>query len=130
MWNSTLFWGGRKARCLYNEKGLLLFDGADQYVTNFKLLCDKLLELNIVVSVCRCDCLNENCPGCFFPCPKCRSAKCGSECRYYFLCRWGLSYWLLTSVLDLIRINRRWVLETISVDGTSEVIKNQHLPPQ
>ncbi|XP_046439158.1 ARL14 effector protein-like isoform X1 [Daphnia pulex] len=75
----------RKAGYQYNEKGLLIFDGADL-----------------------CDCLSDNCPGCFFPCPKCRSAKCGTECR----------------------VNRRWVLETVTVDGTTEVIKNKHLPPQ
>ncbi|XP_046439160.1 ARL14 effector protein-like isoform X2 [Daphnia pulex] len=75
----------KKAGYQYNEKGLLIFDGADL-----------------------CDCLSDNCPGCFFPCPKCRSAKCGTECR----------------------VNRRWVLETVTVDGTTEVIKNKHLPPQ
>nr|CAB3222878.1 ARL14 effector protein-like [Phallusia mammillata] len=28
-----------------------------------------------------CDCLREKCPGCFYPCEKCRSTKCGKECR-------------------------------------------------
>ncbi|XP_051824629.1 ARL14 effector protein-like isoform X1 [Antechinus flavipes] len=28
-----------------------------------------------------CDCLEESCPGCFYPCPKCNSNKCGPECR-------------------------------------------------
>lgn len=28
-----------------------------------------------------CDCLDNNCPGCFFPCKKCSSVKCGSVCR-------------------------------------------------
>ncbi|NXX10227.1 A14EL protein, partial [Podargus strigoides] len=28
-----------------------------------------------------CDCLDENCLGCFYPCHKCNSNKCGPECR-------------------------------------------------
>ncbi|XP_054262272.1 uncharacterized protein LOC128986157 isoform X2 [Macrosteles quadrilineatus] len=28
-----------------------------------------------------CDCLNDKCEGCFFPCTRCRSTKCGHECR-------------------------------------------------
>ncbi|NXP15711.1 A14EL protein, partial [Thinocorus orbignyianus] len=28
-----------------------------------------------------CDCLERSCQGCFYPCPKCNSNKCGPECR-------------------------------------------------
>lgn len=28
-----------------------------------------------------CDCLDVKCAGCYFPCPKCTSEKCGNVCR-------------------------------------------------
>ncbi|XP_064474666.1 uncharacterized protein LOC135388794 isoform X3 [Ornithodoros turicata] len=52
-----------------------------------------------------CDCLDLSCPGCHYPCPKCRSPKCGHECR----------------------CSRHFVYEQIEIDGTDTVIKNQLL---
>lgn len=53
-----------------------------------------------------CDCLEENCPGCHFPCPKCRSAKCGHECR----------------------ANRKWQYDSVELDGIPGTLRNnQHL---
>ncbi|MXQ98645.1 hypothetical protein E5288_WYG021862 [Bos mutus] len=46
-----------------------------------------------------CDCLDEGCLGCFYPCPKCNSTKCGPICR----CK------------------RRWAYDTI-VNENGEVI--------
>ncbi|KAM9167777.1 ARL14 effector protein-like [Mergus octosetaceus] len=42
-----------------------------------------------------CDCLERNCLGCFYPCPKCNSNKCGPECR----------------------CNRKWVYDTIETES-------------
>uniref|UniRef100_A0A8B9SCG3 ADP ribosylation factor like GTPase 14 effector protein like n=1 Tax=Apteryx owenii TaxID=8824 RepID=A0A8B9SCG3_APTOW len=42
-----------------------------------------------------CDCLEKNCLGCFYPCPKCNSNKCGPECR----------------------CSRKWVYDTIETEA-------------
>ncbi|KAM5260087.1 ARL14 effector protein-like [Hipposideros larvatus] len=60
----------------YNKSGRLLWNDADL-----------------------CDCLEKNCLGCFYPCPKCNSNKCGPECR----------------------CSRRWVYDAI-VTESGEVI--------
>ncbi|XP_063294779.1 ARL14 effector protein [Pelobates fuscus] len=51
-----------------------------------------------------CDCLDEECLGCFYACKKCGSNKCGIECR----------------------CDRKWLYEQIEVEGGS-VIRNRHL---
>jgi len=47
-----------KKTTVHDEKGALISSGEDL-----------------------CDCLIKDCPGCHFPCPKCKSEKCGSTCR-------------------------------------------------
>lgn len=42
-----------------------------------------------------CDCMEEPCPGCHFPCVKCQSNKCGHECRQ----------------------NRKWMFDSAELDG-------------
>ncbi|XP_045626041.1 uncharacterized protein [Procambarus clarkii] len=50
-----------------------------------------------------CDCLQSDCPGCYYPCPKCFSGKCGSECR----------------------MNRKWYYEKVEVEGTKLTWTNE-----
>lgn len=49
-----------------------------------------------------CDCFEKKCPGCHFPCEKCKSEKCGPTCRVY----------------------RRYCYEEIEFDGKTEFKKN------
>ncbi|XP_033125211.1 ARL14 effector protein-like [Anneissia japonica] len=71
-----------KKKMVYNEQGLLQESGRDL-----------------------CDCLNHQCPGCHFPCPLCKSPKCGNECR----CK------------------RKWLYEQVEVEGIGVVYKFQRV---
>ncbi|NP_001106509.1 ARL14 effector protein [Xenopus tropicalis] len=51
-----------------------------------------------------CDCLDEDCLGCFYSCKKCGSNKCGVECR----------------------CDRKWLYEQIEVEG-GDTIRNKHV---
>lgn len=50
-----------------------------------------------------CDCLQGDCSGCHYPCLKCSSKKCGTECR----------------------MNRKWYYERVEVEGTKLYWMNQ-----
>merc|ERR1712062_849159 len=69
---------GRNKNNVYDEKGILISCGKDV-----------------------CDCMDDSCPGCHFPCPKCRSNKCGNECRQ----------------------NRKWMFESVELDGNPNSVK-------
>ncbi|XP_073514180.1 ARL14 effector protein [Phyllobates terribilis] len=66
---------------VYDSQGILLSNGMDL-----------------------CDCLDEDCMGCFYACRKCGSNKCGIECR----------------------CDRKWLYEQIEIEG-GEVIRNKHV---
>ena len=66
---------------VYNESGLLIVNEQDL-----------------------CDCLDSDCTGCHFPCPKCGSGKCGAECR----------------------CNRRWYYQDVEIEGTNHKL---YFPP-
>ncbi|KAG8200878.1 hypothetical protein JTE90_015782 [Oedothorax gibbosus] len=51
-----------------------------------------------------CDCLEVDCPGCFYPCPKCSSNKCGHECRQ----------------------GRKWTYDSYQIEGTDKVVTNPY----
>lgn len=52
-----------------------------------------------------CDCLDNTCPGCHFPCPNCKNTKCGPCCR----------------------VNRKWPFESIQHEERELIIKNKLL---
>lgn len=52
-----------------------------------------------------CDCLDNSCPGCHFPCLGCGSGKCEKTCR----------------------VNRKWVNHMLKFDGKGTEIFNPNL---
>lgn len=69
---------------------------------------DKAGRVNINgVKIDVCDCMELNCSGCFYPCYRCGSEKCGTHCRRY----------------------RRFMYDEITWDGMDHKIrKNPYLP--
>lgn len=70
--------GRKKTVAVYDDRGVCLPTGLDL-----------------------CDCLDTQCPGCHFPCPKCGSEKCGDECRRH----------------------RTWSFHSVDIDGQYEVLR-------
>lgn len=58
--------------------------------------------VHISTDIDLCDCLQKSCTGCHFPCPKCRSQKCGIECR----------------------VNRKYMYDQIEYQGCDLIVKN------
>lgn len=58
--------------------------------------------VHIASDVDLCDCLQKSCNGCHFPCPKCKSQKCGLECR----------------------VNRKFMYDQIEYQGCDLIVKN------
>ncbi|XP_054719631.1 ARL14 effector protein-like isoform X2 [Uloborus diversus] len=68
------------AGILYDEKGVHIASGLDL-----------------------CDCGTANCCGCWYPCPKCGSNKCGLHCR----------------------VHRKFMYEEVTVEGYGYVYRNE-----
>ncbi|XP_022187078.1 ARL14 effector protein [Nilaparvata lugens] len=60
-----------------------------------------------------CDCFSSSCPGCFLPCPKCRSSKCGIDCRVNR--KWSYDLYHIEGI-DLRRTNKLKDFEKVRND--------------
>lgn len=58
--------------------------------------------VHIASEIDLCDCLQKNCSGCHFPCSKCKSLKCGPECR----------------------VSRKFVYDQLEYQGCDLIVKN------
>ncbi|XP_075166026.1 ARL14 effector protein [Haematobia irritans] len=74
---------GVNTKCLYDEYGKIRHNGKDV-----------------------CDCMDDDCPGCWYECENCGSTKCGVQCR----------------------VHRKFYYESISFDGKDSTIRNKHFP--
>lgn len=74
---------GGNARSLYDEYGHMRHNGMDV-----------------------CDCMDDDCPGCWYDCENCGSPKCGVQCR----------------------VNRKFYYESITFDGKDATVRNKHFP--
>ncbi|XP_041256160.1 ARL14 effector protein-like [Onychostruthus taczanowskii] len=78
----------KKKACMSQMKQNFFYESkfTKKYDKHGRLLCN---DIDL------CDCLEMDCLGCFYPCPKCNSNKCGPECR----------------------CNRKWVYDTIETEA-------------
>uniref|UniRef100_A0A8D2MDN0 ARF7 effector protein C-terminal domain-containing protein n=1 Tax=Zonotrichia albicollis TaxID=44394 RepID=A0A8D2MDN0_ZONAL len=76
----------KKKACMSQMKQNFFYEYTKKYDKHGRLLCN---DIDL------CDCLEMDCLGCFYPCPKCNSNKCGPECR----------------------CNRKWVYDTIETEA-------------
>ncbi|XP_005180954.1 ARL14 effector protein [Musca domestica] len=74
---------GANSRSLYDEYGRIRHNGKDV-----------------------CDCMDDDCPGCWYECENCGSTKCGVQCR----------------------VHRKFYYESIKFDGKDGVVFNKDFP--
>jgi len=86
-----------RARVNYNVRDLANSRVTYAYDADGRLLNYKGFDL--------CDCLEAQCPGCHFPCLRCGSEKCGSDCR----------------------AKRKWTFDHIEIEGTDYKVRFPNL---